>query len=113
MEPIDYQTHVYTITADAAILNDVTLLEACIERLIQSAGLTKLNQVSHRFQPQGFTMVALLSESHVALHTWPEHGVAKLVISTCREEPLDPQSLGKVIQAELFGSSVHHDGAIK
>ena len=40
----------------------------------------------HEFTPQGVTGFALLAESHLSIHTWPEKGVAKCDIFTCNEK---------------------------
>jgi S-adenosylmethionine/arginine decarboxylase-like enzyme len=37
---------------------------------------TVLALTVHRFEPQGVTAIALLAESHLSIHTWPEHGYA-------------------------------------
>jgi S-adenosylmethionine decarboxylase len=37
----------------------------------------------HKFEPQGFTAVFMLSESHLSIHTWPEKGIAACDIFTC------------------------------
>ena len=42
----------------------------------------------HKFQPQGVTAFAMLAESHISIHTWPEEGVAKCDIFTCGEKCL-------------------------
>ena len=39
----------------------------------------------HKFQPQGVTAFAMLAESHISIHTWPEEGVAKCDIFTCSD----------------------------
>lgn len=46
-------------------------------------GLTLLKIASHRFQPQGVTVVGLLAESHMSIHTWPEYSYAAIDIFTC------------------------------
>lgn len=38
---------------------------------------------SHKFDPQGVTCVAMLAESHISIHTWPEKGYAAVDIFTC------------------------------
>jgi len=38
---------------------------------------------SHKFEPQGLTCVAMLAESHISIHTWPELGMAVCDIFTC------------------------------
>ena len=44
---------------------------------------TMLHLKSHKFEPQGVTAVALLAESHISIHTWPENGTAVCDIFTC------------------------------
>ena len=46
---------------------------------------TLLDITSHKFEPQGVTAVALLAESHISIHTWPEKGIAVCDIFTCGE----------------------------
>ena len=50
---------------------------------INKTKLTLLDISAHKFQPQGVTIVALLSESHISIHTWPENGSAALDVFTC------------------------------
>lgn len=38
---------------------------------------------SHKFEPQGVTCVAMLAESHISIHTWPEKGMAVCDVFTC------------------------------
>ena len=37
----------------------------------------------HEFKPQGVTAIAILAESHISIHTWPEKGLAMCDIFTC------------------------------
>jgi S-adenosylmethionine decarboxylase proenzyme len=60
------------------------------ERAMEACGATVLGSRVHQFDPAGVTAVVLLSESHVALHTWPEHGYAALDVFTCG--PMAPRS---------------------
>ena len=41
---------------------------------------------THKFEPQGVTGYALLEESHMSIHTWPEKGIAKCDIFTCNAD---------------------------
>ena len=53
---------------------------------VSSKDLSKveiLNVSSHKFEPQGFTLVALLSESHFSFHTFPEKGIISFDFFTC------------------------------
>ena len=49
--------------------------EKIIYKIAKAAQVEILNVASHKFEPQGFTLVALLSESHFSFHTFPERGV--------------------------------------
>ncbi|GAB2828943.1 hypothetical protein GCM10027043_33290 [Ferruginibacter profundus] len=44
-----------------------------IDHLVDNYQLFKLGEVYHDFSPEGFTAVVCLSESHISIHTWPEH----------------------------------------
>jgi len=54
------------------------LTEACTD-----GGATVVGTRFHHFTPDGVTGVLLLAESHVAIHTWPEHGYAAVDVFTC------------------------------
>ena len=41
---------------------------------------------THKFEPQGVTGYALLAESHISIHTWPENRLAKCDIFCCSNE---------------------------
>ena len=47
------------------------------------ANATVLNLISNKFEPQGVTAIALLAESHISIHTWPESNYSAVDIFTC------------------------------
>ena len=57
--------------------------EKVIYKIAKSAKVQILNVDSHKFEPQGFTLVALLAESHISFHTFPEHGIISFDFFTC------------------------------
>ena len=67
----------------AAVLDDLPALAELVRRAAGATGATVLEVVSHRFEPQGVTVLALLAESHASLHTYPERGVAFWDCFTC------------------------------
>lgn len=67
------------------LLNDIISLQEAMENGIKRAKMTILNIYSHRFMPQGCTIVIALSESHVSCHTWPENGCIAIDVYTCGE----------------------------
>ncbi|WP_029521840.1 adenosylmethionine decarboxylase [Persephonella sp. KM09-Lau-8] len=54
-----------------------------LEGAVKHAGLSKLSSHFHQFYPHGATGVILLEESHISIHTWPEHGYAAIDVYTC------------------------------
>ena len=59
------------------------------ETLIEASKIAKIELLkveTHKFEPQGVTGFALLAESHLSIHTWPEKGVAYCDIFTCGEQ---------------------------
>jgi S-adenosylmethionine decarboxylase proenzyme len=66
-----------------ALLDDPERVRAALAAAAEAAGTRLLGDVLHRFEPHGVTGVALLAESHVAIHTWPELGVAACDLLTC------------------------------
>ena len=64
-------------------LNDELFLRFLINKSAKTANATVLNLISHKFEPQGVTAIALLAESHLSIHTWPESKYAAIDIFTC------------------------------
>jgi len=60
---------------------------------------------SHKFSPQGVTAIALLSESHISIHTWPETGVAVCDIFTCGDHTT-PDDGVEYMRAKLNASNI-------
>ena len=65
------------------MLDDLPALVELVRRAATATGATVLEVVSHRFAPQGVTVLALLAESHASLHTYPERGGAFWDCFTC------------------------------
>ena len=49
--------------------------EKMVYRIAKLAKVTVLEISKYKFEPQGFTLVALLAESHISFHTFPEKGI--------------------------------------
>jgi S-adenosylmethionine decarboxylase len=65
------------------VLDDADGLEAALREAARAARCEVLGAVKHRFHPQGASVVLLVAESHLSVHTWPEHGYAAFDILTC------------------------------
>jgi S-adenosylmethionine decarboxylase len=64
-------------------LDDIDLVDATLRRCVDAAGATLLHIHLHHFQPNGVSGVAVLAESHISIHTWPEAGYAALDVFMC------------------------------
>ena len=64
-------------------LDDAEYLKSHGVAASQAMGATVVGAHAHRFQPVGVSVVVVLSESHLALHTWPERGTASIDIFVC------------------------------
>ena len=71
-----------------AKLDDESFLRSTITAAVQQAGATLLNLITHQFAPQGITGLALLAESHLSIHTWPEAGYAAVDVFTCGDHTM-------------------------
>jgi S-adenosylmethionine decarboxylase len=90
------------VGCDPARLDDEAALRALAAKAACVAGATVLSVHSHRFSPQGVTVVVLLAESHASLHTFPESGLAFWDCFTCGAA--DPERTTAVIAAGLAAS---------
>jgi len=88
-------------------LDDADLIERMLADAAQAAGATLLDIRLHRFGPgQGVTGVALLAESHISIHSWPEHGYAALDFFMCGRSHDLEAALGVVTRALVPASVV-------
>ena len=84
-------------------LNDESFLRCTLNRAAKFANATVLNLISNKFEPQGVTAIALLAESHISIHTWPESNYSAVDIFTCGHNmspELASQYLIKALKAE-------------
>lgn len=68
------------------IKEDLSRIEKILIETAKRAGATPLEVISHKFFPHGFSAVILLSESHIALHYWPEVRYLAVDIFTCGKD---------------------------
>ena len=85
---------------ESEALSRTSLVEKAFNRGAEIAGATVLNQQWHHFgEGFGITGVVMLAESHMSIHTWPEHGYAAVDIFMCGD--CDPKSTLETLM-ELF-----------
>ena len=69
-------------------LNDESFLRCALNKAAKLAKATVLNLISNKFEPHGVTAIALLAESHISIHTWPESNYSAIDIFTCGQNML-------------------------
>lgn len=81
-------------------LADIDLVERALRDAAAAAGATVLDVRLHAFgEGQGVTGMALLAESHISIHSWPEHGYAAIDIFLCGARHNPDDALAKIVGA--------------
>ncbi|MEW6173591.1 MAG: adenosylmethionine decarboxylase [Bacillota bacterium] len=89
MKPLGRHILAEIYGCDFNTLNDIKLVEKIMVDAALEAGAEVRECVFHQFSPQGVSGVVVISESHLAIHTWPELGYAAVDVFTCGER-VDP-----------------------
>jgi len=74
-------------------LNSTEIVERALRDVVQACDLTLIGLHVYPFIPIGVTGVAVVAESHVMIHTWPEHGYAAVDVFTCGERANPEEAL--------------------
>jgi len=93
-------THLLIELWEADHLDDLRRIEGALREAIPACRATLLDLQLHRFSPNGgVSGVALLAESHISIHTWPEVGYAAVDIFLCGDT--DPYSAVPILRRTL------------
>lgn len=77
-------THLIIDLVRAERLDELDHIDETLRRCVDAAGATLLHIHLHHFTPNGgVSGVAVLAESHISIHSWPEHGYAALDVFMC------------------------------
>ena len=82
-------------------------IKFCLFHAAEASYSKVLKIETQKFVPQGVTGFALLAESHLSIHTWPEKGIAKCDIFTCSDKAKPEKAveyLGEALEAEQIDS---------
>ena len=85
--------------APAELLNDPDKIRSAMIEAIAAGEATLIDICVHQFSPHGVTATATLAESHIAIHTWPEHGYFAADLFFCGRGK--PEEAMKVLQKAL------------
>lgn len=73
--------------------------ERALQRAIDESGATLLNLYFHEFEQAGVTALAALAESHIAIHTWPEHDLVTADVFTCGDTADPQRAIDELVKA--------------
>ena len=68
---------------DNSLLDDIHHIKEAMVGAANEAGASIVGESFHKFSPRGVTGIVAIAESHLCIHTWPEHGYAAVDIFTC------------------------------
>ena len=100
-------THLIIDLVDADGLADVDLIDAAMRECVSEAGATLLHIHLHPFTPEGVagvSGVAVLAESHISIHTWPERRYAALDVFMCGDA--QPEKCVEVLRRRFTAGEV-------
>ncbi|KHD84403.1 adenosylmethionine decarboxylase [Heyndrickxia ginsengihumi] len=84
-------------------LNDIEFIEQMFVDAALKSGAEIREVAFHKFAPQGVSGVVIISESHLTIHSFPEHGYASIDVYTCGD--LDPKIAANYIAERLDATS--------
>jgi spermidine synthase len=94
------------INCSTDILNDEQNIEYILSNGIKKRGLNLVSINSHCFNPIGVTSIAIVAESHIAIHTYPEARHISLDIFTCSNDSQPPVNLLHFLKEKLDPDTV-------
>jgi S-adenosylmethionine decarboxylase proenzyme len=71
---------------DKNLFSDESFVKKVFDEIVKKLNMTFIDKLSFKFNPHGLSMLYLIAESHIAIHTWPEHKLIDLEIVTCKED---------------------------
>jgi len=83
-----------------------SFFEKLLYKIAKKAKVTVLEISKHRFEPQGFTLVALLAESHMSFHTFPEKNIISFDFFTCAK-------VSPAVALDIIKKEIEHKRIVK
>ena len=93
---------VYNCNAES--LSFIPKVKEVLNTIVEELQLSKVNESFKQFEPIGVTGFILLEESHVSIHSWPEHQFAAVDIFSCK--PFDAEKIQKLLMSSFNSDKV-------
>lgn len=81
-----YRHYIVEIKCNFDEANSVNWIKNKVDSFLEILKISKLKTVYHQFQPQGISLIHILSASHIAIHTWPESGYVQFDLISCQKD---------------------------
>lgn len=78
-------SHASAIIKLESLSNSLDFVENLGKAIIDGLELTVVKKIDNKFEPIGRTLVYILSESHLAIHTWPEYNTLHVDLVSCKD----------------------------
>ncbi len=73
------------LDVEPEMLDDVEFVQSALVEAVLRSGLTLFDVLSQRRPEGGVLSIAIIGESHAAVHTWPDRGLVTVAISSCKD----------------------------
>jgi S-adenosylmethionine decarboxylase len=94
------------------LIHDNQKLMKICDKCLEYSGVTILKKMSHEFEPQGLTMLYLLTESHFSIHTWPEKNQLRIDLYSC-SDPLKCEKGTEYLRNEFKNADVQVEKIVR
>ena len=84
---------------DPQLLDDLTYIRRELMRAASAVDAHVVGESFHQFTPQGVTGILSIAESHISIHTWPEHRYAAADVFTCGDRTMPERAAALIIDA--------------
>lgn len=95
-------------------LSFVPHIKKTLHAVTATLGLEEINEAFKQFEPIGVTGFILLAESHISIHTWPEHNYAAVDVFSCK--PFDvgivTEALKVLLESDQVKANVLERGSL-
>ena len=105
MQALGRQILIEFYDCESEILTDRDRIRQYMLEAACHAGATVISDTFHHFKPDGISGVVVIAESHISIHTWPEHRYAAVDVFTCGDS-VDPWGVPHYLQEKLQAGKV-------
>jgi S-adenosylmethionine decarboxylase proenzyme len=74
-------------------VNSTKKIVNALKKIVKESKLGLIKIITHEYEPQGVTGIAIIKESHIAIHSWPEHNFLSIDIFSCSKKSLNLEKI--------------------